>query len=236
VAGRIQHDPPSSGPRLFIGPPGPQPDGLRFGRVQIADRKIEMHLFQDLAARPGRRLVTGYPQCRNRGAFISHHDDIAAYRRHFTPRSPAQNAARLARRLAMGAQRGKVDNRVRERHREPKAAQRYSQARESPRSRGAQIMNCYPDARHHAAIAEQGSGPHGGDQDQTGDAEPDRPRDLQRAGGRSRRNRRIGPLLRVWRWLSARRRLRCHLRRRCRRLRLNCRAGPRGQSRKDRRG
>jgi len=85
VAGRIQHDTPSSGVRLFTGPAGPQPDGLRFGRVQLADadRKIEMHLFRDRAARPGRRLVAGHPQCRNRGAFISHHDDIVVYRRHF---------------------------------------------------------------------------------------------------------------------------------------------------------
>jgi hypothetical protein len=82
VAGRIQHDTPSSGVRLLTGPAGPQPDGLRFGRVQFADvdRKIEMHLFRDRAARPGRRLVTGYPHCRNRGAFICHHDDIIAYR------------------------------------------------------------------------------------------------------------------------------------------------------------
>jgi len=78
VAGRIQHDTPSCGPRLFIGPAGPQPDGLRFGCVQIANRKIEMHLFRDRAARPGRRLVTGYPQRRNRGAFIFHHDGIVA--------------------------------------------------------------------------------------------------------------------------------------------------------------
>jgi hypothetical protein len=84
VAGRIQHDTPSSGVRLFTGPAGPQPDGLRFGCVQLADadRKIEMHLFRDRAARPGRRLVTGHPQCGNRGAFISHHDDIVVYRRH----------------------------------------------------------------------------------------------------------------------------------------------------------
>jgi hypothetical protein len=78
VAGRIQHDTPSSGPRLFTGPAGPQSDGLRFGRVQIVDRKIEMHLFRDRGARPGRRLVTRYPQCRNRGAFICHHEDIVA--------------------------------------------------------------------------------------------------------------------------------------------------------------
>ena len=69
--------------RLLTGPARPQPDGLRLGCVQIADRKIEMQLLRDHAARPGRRLVTGYPQCRNRGAFISHHDDIVAYRRHF---------------------------------------------------------------------------------------------------------------------------------------------------------
>ena len=44
MAGRIQHDPPSSGPRLFIGLAGSQPDGLRYGCVQIADadRKIEV--------------------------------------------------------------------------------------------------------------------------------------------------------------------------------------------------
>jgi hypothetical protein len=73
---------PSCGMRLLAGPAGPQPDGLRFGCVQIADRKIEMHQFRDGAARPGRRLVTGYPHCRNRGALISRHDDIVAYRRH----------------------------------------------------------------------------------------------------------------------------------------------------------
>jgi hypothetical protein len=83
VAGRIQHDPPSSGPRLFTGPTGPQPDGLRFGRVQIAHREIEMELFRDRAAGPGWRPVTGYPQCRNGDDFIDHHDDIVVYRRHF---------------------------------------------------------------------------------------------------------------------------------------------------------
>ena len=85
MAGRIQHDTPSSWPRLFIDPAGPQPDGLRFGCVQLADadRKIEMQLFLDRAARPGRRLVAGYPHCRKRGAFISHHDDIVALRHHF---------------------------------------------------------------------------------------------------------------------------------------------------------
>ena len=85
VAGRIKHDPPPSRVRLFIGPAGPQPDGLRFGRVQFADadRKIEMDLFRDRAARPGRRLVTGHPQCRDRGASICHHDDIVVYRRDF---------------------------------------------------------------------------------------------------------------------------------------------------------
>jgi len=63
VAGRVEHDPPSTGPWLFIGPAGAQSDGLRFGRVQLADadREIEMDLFRNLAARPGRRLVTGYP-------------------------------------------------------------------------------------------------------------------------------------------------------------------------------
>jgi hypothetical protein len=97
VAGRIQHDTPSSGPRLFTGPAGPQPDGLRFGCVQIADRKIEMHLFRDRAARPGRRLVTGYPHCRNRGAFISHHDDIVAYRRHFATEEPGPERCETSR-------------------------------------------------------------------------------------------------------------------------------------------
>jgi hypothetical protein len=72
MAGGIQHDTPSSGVRLFIGPAGPQADGLRFDCVQFADadRKIEMHLFRNRAARPGRRLVAGHPQCRDRGAFI----------------------------------------------------------------------------------------------------------------------------------------------------------------------
>jgi hypothetical protein len=85
MAGRIQHDTPSSGVRLVIGPVGPQPDGLRFGCVQFADAdgKIEMHLFRNRTAGPGRRLVTGHPQCRDRGAFICHHDDIVVYRRHF---------------------------------------------------------------------------------------------------------------------------------------------------------
>jgi hypothetical protein len=85
VAGRIEHDTPSSWPRLFIGEARPQRDGLRLGRVQLADadRKIEMNLFRDRAARPGRRLITGYPHGRDRGAFISHHDDIVAFRRHF---------------------------------------------------------------------------------------------------------------------------------------------------------
>jgi len=78
VTGRIQQDTPSLRPRLLCGPPGPQPDGLRFGRVEIADGEIKMHLFRDRAVRPGRRLVTGYPQRRNRGAFISDHDDIVA--------------------------------------------------------------------------------------------------------------------------------------------------------------
>jgi hypothetical protein len=156
VAGRIEHDTPPSGPRLFTGPARAQPDGLRFGRVEIADRKIEMHLFRDLAAWPGRRLVTGHPQCRNRGAFISHHDDIVVHWRHFTAEKPRPERCETSRvlaieadhsqasqchgailastpqrrlfrralpiyprRLAMGAQRGKVDNRVRECHREP---------------------------------------------------------------------------------------------------------------------
>jgi hypothetical protein len=64
--------------RLPAGPAGSQPDGLRFGGVQIADRKIEMHLFRDRAARPGRRLVIGYPHGRDRGAMAFHHDDIVA--------------------------------------------------------------------------------------------------------------------------------------------------------------
>jgi len=88
VASRIQHDTPPAGVRLFTGFAGPQPDGLRFGRVEIAHRKIEMHLFRDRAVRPGRWLVTGYPHCRNRGAFMSHHDDIVANGRQF----PAEEA------------------------------------------------------------------------------------------------------------------------------------------------
>ena len=51
--------------RLLTSPAGPQPDGLRLGCVQIADRKIEMHLFRDRAARPGRRLAEG----RSHGPF-----------------------------------------------------------------------------------------------------------------------------------------------------------------------
>lgn len=89
--------------RLLTGPAGPQPDGLRFGCVQIADRKIEMHLFRDRAARPGRRLVTGYPQCRNRGAFISHHDDIVAYRRLFAAEEPRPERCETSRVLTIKA-------------------------------------------------------------------------------------------------------------------------------------
>jgi hypothetical protein len=103
VAGRIQHDTPSSGVRLFIGPAGPQPDGLRFGRVQIADLKIEMQLFRDRAARPGRRLVTGHPQCRDRDAFIGHHDGIVAYRRHFTAEEPGPERCETSRVLTIEA-------------------------------------------------------------------------------------------------------------------------------------
>jgi hypothetical protein len=78
VAGRVKHDPPSPRPRLLVGLAGPQPDGLRHGRVQTAgtDRKIEMKLLLDLAARPGRRLVTGYPQGRHRDDLGAHHDHI----------------------------------------------------------------------------------------------------------------------------------------------------------------
>jgi hypothetical protein len=83
MARRIQHHPPPRGVRLLTGAARPQPDGLRLGCVQIADRKIEVQLFRDRAARPGRRLVPGYPQRRDRGALISHHDDIVADRHHF---------------------------------------------------------------------------------------------------------------------------------------------------------
>jgi hypothetical protein len=103
VAGRIQHDTPSSGVRLFIGPAGPQPDGLRFGRVQVGDGKIEVHLFGDRTARPGRWLVIGYPQCRNRGAFISHHDDIVVYRRHFAAKECRPECRETSRVLAVEA-------------------------------------------------------------------------------------------------------------------------------------
>jgi hypothetical protein len=103
VAGRIQHDPPSSWPRLFIGPTGPQSDGLRFGCVQIVDRKIEMNLFLDLAARPGRRLVTGYPQRRNRGAPVSHHDDIVVYRYHLATEERRPERRETSRVLAIEA-------------------------------------------------------------------------------------------------------------------------------------
>lgn len=103
MAGRIQHDTPSSWVRLFTGPAGPQPDGLRLGCVQIADRKIEMHLFWDRAARPGRRLVTGYPQCRNRGAFISHHEDTVAYGRHFATEEPCPERRETSRVLTIKA-------------------------------------------------------------------------------------------------------------------------------------
>ena len=54
MAGRIQHDPPSSGPRLFIGPAGPQPDGLRFGCVQIVIVVYRHHLGAE-KRRPERR-------------------------------------------------------------------------------------------------------------------------------------------------------------------------------------
>jgi hypothetical protein len=103
VAGRIQHDTPSSGPRLFIGPAGTQSDGLRLGCVQIGDREIEMHLLRDRAARPGRRLVIGYPQCRNRGAMASHHDDIVAYRRHFAAEEPRPERCETSRVLTIEA-------------------------------------------------------------------------------------------------------------------------------------
>ena len=103
MAGRIQHDTPSCGMRLLAGPAGPQPDGLRLGCVQIVDRKIEMHLFRDRAARPGRRLVTGHPQCRNRGAFISHHDDIVVHWRHFTAEKPRPERCETSRVLAIEA-------------------------------------------------------------------------------------------------------------------------------------
>ena len=105
MAGRIKHDPPSPRPRLFIGPAGPQPDGLRFGRVQTAgaDRKIEMQLLLDLAARPGRRLVTGYPQGRHRDDFITHHDDIVVYRRHFATEERRPERRETSRVLAIEA-------------------------------------------------------------------------------------------------------------------------------------
>jgi hypothetical protein len=89
--------------RLLTGPAGPQPDGLRLGCVQIADRKIEMHLFWDRAARPGRRLVTGYPQCRNRDAFISHHEDTVAYGRHFATEEPCPERRETSRVLTIKA-------------------------------------------------------------------------------------------------------------------------------------
>jgi hypothetical protein len=103
VAGRIQHDAKSCRPRLFTGPAGPQPNGLRFGCVQIADRKIEMQLFRDRAARPGRRLVAGYPHCRDRRALISHHDDIVAYRPHFTAEEPRPERRETSRVLTIEA-------------------------------------------------------------------------------------------------------------------------------------
>jgi hypothetical protein len=105
VAGRIKHDPPSSRPRLFIGPTGPQSDGLRFGCVQTAggDCKIEMHLLLDLAARPGRRLVTGYPQGRHRDDFITDHDDIVVYRRHLAPEKRRPERCETSRVLAIEA-------------------------------------------------------------------------------------------------------------------------------------
>jgi hypothetical protein len=74
--------------RLFGGPAGAQADGFRFGCVQIADGKIEMQLFRDRAARPGRRLVAGYPQRGNRGAFMFHHDGTVAYWHHLTTEEP----------------------------------------------------------------------------------------------------------------------------------------------------
>jgi hypothetical protein len=91
--------------RLFISPAGPQPDGLRFGCVQSADadRKIKMHLFLDCAARPGRRLVTGHPQCRNRDGFISHHDDIVVYRRYFATEERRPEGCEISRVLTIEA-------------------------------------------------------------------------------------------------------------------------------------
>ena len=105
MAGRIKHDPPSPRPRLFIGPAGPQSNGLRFGCLQTADadRKIEMHLLLDLAGRPGRRLVTGYPQGRHRDDFITDHDDIVIYRRHFATEKRRPERCQTSRVLAIEA-------------------------------------------------------------------------------------------------------------------------------------
>jgi hypothetical protein len=97
--------------RLLIGPAGPQPDSLRFGCVQIVDRKIEMQLFRDLAARPGRRLVTGYPQCRDRGAFISHYDDIVGYRRNFATEERRPERRESSRVLAIEADQSQASQR-----------------------------------------------------------------------------------------------------------------------------
>ena len=90
--------------RLPAGPAGSQPDGLRFGCVQIADRKIEMHLFRDRAARPGRRPVIGYPHCRDRGAMAFHHDDIVAEDRlHFAAEEPRPERGQTGRVIAIEA-------------------------------------------------------------------------------------------------------------------------------------
>lgn len=48
-------------------------------------------------------LVTGYPQCRNRGAFICHHDGIVAYRRHFAAEEPSPERCEASRVLTIEA-------------------------------------------------------------------------------------------------------------------------------------
>jgi hypothetical protein len=90
--------------RLLPGPARPQSDGLRLGCVQIADREIEVHLFPDRAARPGRRLVIGYPHRRNRGARAFHHDDLVAeYRLRFAAEEPGPERREDSRVLAIKA-------------------------------------------------------------------------------------------------------------------------------------
>jgi len=62
-----------------------------------------MHLFRDRAVWPGRRLVIGYSQCRNRSSLIFHHDDIVAYRRYFAAEERRPERCEIGRVLTIEA-------------------------------------------------------------------------------------------------------------------------------------